>query len=516
MADGKRVETPGNAFNELLPRFASGAPAYNHLREMAVTHTGLEVGATIHLDYSIQTTGDMLPFFMGMEKVRKNVPVDEMVVMVKVPKGQPLRYKILNIRTAPDIFEEDGMMVYRWAFRAITPSSFHQYADQYDDPVVFFTIARDLQWAMFKFVDQQALRMELPPELQMRAVEAAKTNRDELKLMLELQKIVLNELNHKEIPPEYTGFRIRTPAETWRSGWATASEKSVILSRMLIAAGTNAEPVAVVPKAWYDDRQGNLFLFEDYAVQVNPKRLNRIYLSVNRQQENNLKWVLDEHVMIQLDAAVETMRTFDEEAKGAELKLSGTILVDSLSGASGSYQMLLVDRMNPWFSLSMDTAYAKQLLNKAGKVEGPEMKKLTEHEADITLSSQLQPEVAASYANINLPLFRQGIDSWGLTRIDPKEVGVVSLPHPVNESYAYSVSIPEGFKFVTGDEEIHIANDAGEVNIKIVVEEGRLTMERGIVLKGDRFDATNMGMLNDLIDNWNMKTGRQVVLKKVD
>src|SRR6056297_1598782 len=39
MADGKIVQSPENAYNEVLPRMASGAPPYSHLREMVVTHT---------------------------------------------------------------------------------------------------------------------------------------------------------------------------------------------------------------------------------------------------------------------------------------------------------------------------------------------------------------------------------------------------------------------------------------------------------------------------------------------
>ncbi len=42
MADGKKIPAPGNAFNPALPGFAANAPAYNSLREMVITHTGLE------------------------------------------------------------------------------------------------------------------------------------------------------------------------------------------------------------------------------------------------------------------------------------------------------------------------------------------------------------------------------------------------------------------------------------------------------------------------------------------
>lgn len=53
MADGTRVDVPRNAFNTVLPKCAADAPAFNFLRELVITHTALEPGATIFLDYSV-------------------------------------------------------------------------------------------------------------------------------------------------------------------------------------------------------------------------------------------------------------------------------------------------------------------------------------------------------------------------------------------------------------------------------------------------------------------------------
>lgn len=54
MADGvTRVDVPENALNSVLPRCAADAPAFNFLQELVITHTALEPGATIFLDYSV-------------------------------------------------------------------------------------------------------------------------------------------------------------------------------------------------------------------------------------------------------------------------------------------------------------------------------------------------------------------------------------------------------------------------------------------------------------------------------
>ena len=42
--DGTTIQTPDNAFVEVLPAGAADAPAYNRLKEMVIVHTGLELG----------------------------------------------------------------------------------------------------------------------------------------------------------------------------------------------------------------------------------------------------------------------------------------------------------------------------------------------------------------------------------------------------------------------------------------------------------------------------------------
>lgn len=64
MADGTtRVDVPENAFNTVLPRCAADAPAFNFLQELVITHTALEPGATIFLDYSIFFSAHSRTFF---------------------------------------------------------------------------------------------------------------------------------------------------------------------------------------------------------------------------------------------------------------------------------------------------------------------------------------------------------------------------------------------------------------------------------------------------------------------
>ena len=97
MADGKKIKAPENAFNEVLPAVASNAPAYNVLREMVITHTGLERNATINLDYQLHTEKGNAPCLMGNELLAENEPVKNLELRVRIPAGKVLYHKMINM-----------------------------------------------------------------------------------------------------------------------------------------------------------------------------------------------------------------------------------------------------------------------------------------------------------------------------------------------------------------------------------------------------------------------------------
>ena len=97
MADGKQVPTPANAMNELLPGFAANVPAWNRLREMVVTHTGLERGATIDFDYTLTSAKGYTPAMMVNEMLWLNSPVKKLTFIVNIPSGAAFYYELKDI-----------------------------------------------------------------------------------------------------------------------------------------------------------------------------------------------------------------------------------------------------------------------------------------------------------------------------------------------------------------------------------------------------------------------------------
>lgn len=119
--DGTVIKTPSNTLVEVLPSSAANAPAYNHLKEMVVVHTGLELGATIYLDYSIVSKAGYLPELDVCCPVKELSPVKEFIFRLNVPAGKSVRYELLNASAKPVIAQGNGMKSFIWTLKDVAP-----------------------------------------------------------------------------------------------------------------------------------------------------------------------------------------------------------------------------------------------------------------------------------------------------------------------------------------------------------------------------------------------------------
>ena len=119
--DGNVIKTPANALVEVLPSAAANAPAYNRLKEMVVVHTGLELGATIVLDYSIVSKAGYLPELDVCCPVKELSPIKEYTFRLNVPAGKAVHYELVNASAKPAITQGSGMKTFTWTLKDVKP-----------------------------------------------------------------------------------------------------------------------------------------------------------------------------------------------------------------------------------------------------------------------------------------------------------------------------------------------------------------------------------------------------------
>ncbi len=93
--DGREIDcTPQNAFNPVVPDALDKAPAFAPFRQMVVTLLGLENGCISELDYTVTTAKPLLPWLENRVYLREEDPVVAREVIVSLPQGQTLNYKV--------------------------------------------------------------------------------------------------------------------------------------------------------------------------------------------------------------------------------------------------------------------------------------------------------------------------------------------------------------------------------------------------------------------------------------
>ena len=95
--DGTRVNMPQNAFVYQLPSQCTDCGRFNHLRELAMVHTGMELGCTIVVDYTIHRRYSLISQTLNLVR---ECPVEMLEVNIKVPEGQEINAQLTN----PNVF----------------------------------------------------------------------------------------------------------------------------------------------------------------------------------------------------------------------------------------------------------------------------------------------------------------------------------------------------------------------------------------------------------------------------
>lgn len=252
--DSNIVKTPENAFVEVLPAAAADAPAYNGLKEMVVVHTGLELGATIYLDYSVITRPGYLPELDVCEQVEELSPIREYVFSLSVPESKPLHYELVNGKAAPTVKTTDGMKIVTWTLKNVQP---RPYGLDVSLPagsvqaVVASTYASKAD--ALKAIKKQAEGSEKQvSELAQKLTANAQTTEQKTKLLA----AYVEGLGNCRLMLSQTGYRLRPAAEVIRSAYGTEAEKTVLLAALQQAIGTRAEIKAVFPKTEDKDATG--------------------------------------------------------------------------------------------------------------------------------------------------------------------------------------------------------------------------------------------------------------------
>lgn len=246
-ADGTIIKTPENAFNEVLPSEAANAPAYNHLKEMVVTHTGVEISATIILDYTLTSKVSSFPWLDVDELLQEITPVEEYTATIRVPEGVKLKYQFTGAKAKCTVSSEAGNTTYQWELKQIPAASHAPFLPENNNnvPRLTATTCPSLQDAFlflgkcFSSPTTTALK-----ELAQKLTEKAKTGEEKCDA---LHKYVVSQIGYSPLSLLQTNYSLRTPEQVVQSAYGTQGEKIRLLASLMEVIGLSSQVVVVYP-----------------------------------------------------------------------------------------------------------------------------------------------------------------------------------------------------------------------------------------------------------------------------
>ena len=231
-ADGTVIPLPPNALNEVLPSAAADAPAYNHLKEMVVTHTGLEPGAVISLDYTITTK----PGFPGASDIFRRFaeasPIKDYTLTVEVPAGKELT---VSQNFGAKVSKDGDVYVIKAS--GIPARLSEPYAPVDDVPYIYASVnPGEGAGAIFSLLPKENMS-SLANEI----CQGKTSDRDKMDA---ISFWMMENLALCALPLKQAGV-VRKPSEVVRTAYGTFEEKAALMLSLAEAAGIKAEPVAM-------------------------------------------------------------------------------------------------------------------------------------------------------------------------------------------------------------------------------------------------------------------------------
>jgi hypothetical protein len=496
MADGKKVQSPENAFNEVLPFQAANAPAYNHLREMVITHVGLEIGAVVELDYTLHSDTGFMPIFAEKLMLNESSPIKELEVVVRVPKEESLNHFIVNQddnikfkKTTDGDFDIFTWKAKNLRARSNEPNQVEGYADY--QTLVFSNI--DL--AQSVSILKNALTKDFSLDKSMKSLLQSKSKGWEL--VEEIRSHVAKNMNSYWVSPRYVGYQFRNPNEVWASNGGTEAEKALLLASILNKAGFDASIALGAYPHFMNPKVGCPMVFDKYLVKVDINGETKFVKAIDDRSEIPGARVTDDISTLEIKPVEQPQLELNLKAK-LELEKDGNIQCDGLVKCSN---------YNTNKGLLTDVPSA--MLSKTSKPDEEGLRVIDFNYAKV------KAQEIDDYMSYNFPRVAQGIAMANLGELPTERVTRLELPGAIDESYEYVVKISKGFELVSPEYNEVLENEFGRVSITFEVANDELKVNRHLVLKNGIVPVEAYPQFRELMGIWMDSNLNRVLVKKI-
>lgn len=509
-ADGYKITTPPNAFNEVLPSAAANAPAYNHLQEMVVTHTGLEIGATIFLDYTLRTKAGYLPAEIKPETddiLQEQSPIQEYIVKINIPASLPLNYILTGSSVKPKVIENGETKQYSWIFKNI-PAISHEPnipGDQVNVPRLTTCTYHSQEAALKALSGNDINNADETVKNTVKELIANKT--DELEKIIAIQKYVTGQIASCKLNPEQTGYSARTPAEVIRTAYGTSMEKNRLLVSMLQCIGAKPEITVLYPASLKKGIKGinpitNILVkVDDRGKPLFISAMNYPTESLELNAGRNDIWMISDNEILPLNI-LENSSTIDYRA---DIKLSA-------EKANISGKIAVKGALIPIMDDVSTENHIKNLSSQAGKTISTDLISTDRRNVEMSFTAEKELSSTHNYFLYELPVVRKAIETWNMNSLNSSRKKQFELPYPVAEKYEYTVTLSPDMVLKTKPENINMIKSFGQLHISITQKDLTVTVKKEFQLNKTILSPAEYVDFKNMMNIWNDKNNNNIII----
>ena len=483
--DGTIVKTPDNAFVEVLPRSAADAPAYNHLKEMVVVHTGLELGATIYLDYTITTKAGYLPGLDIFEPIQQASPIKEYSLSVTVPVDKDLSYSLANPQVMAKVNVEEGMRTISWKLKNVKPASLApmQRIESGDMQYLACSTFETNKEAM-NYLFGQFDRPESMPLISLAETLTEGKNTDTEKLQA-IHSFIVNDFAHSRLSLSETGYHIRPAEDVIRSAYGTDAELINLLYGLLSAAKIETKVCAAYPVK--DPQECSILKAVRLFIQA--KADGQTYLLTSGSSKmSEIGWTADYCDIRNLKTGEEVDLTpcSPNLSYDVTMKLSDKEVVSSIKANIPAAFVAYSDSKATAFSAGDKNASVSQKENV------------------ITVNYQTTGKVESvpGYYLLRLPDSPAGVAHQPYASFNSTRDCNLFLPYAPNETYTYTIEVPANMELSTPTAEKNISNAAGNCLLSIKQTGNKVEVSRSLKINSNLIKRADYTVFHALMAAW--------------
>lgn len=521
MNDGTFIPTPKNGCNEVLPHCATKAPSYNHLREMVVTHTGLDIGSIINFKYSLHSESNFLPELMGEEVFAAFYPIEKMIVKITIPTNKKLNYELINSTKKPKIKTNKGTKTFTWKFKNI-PVVIHENDQseigEFSSRLNFSTLRswKELAEYVNSLVkNSTVIDKKLKTDIEKNLPE----ENDDLLKIIEIQKNINENVGLTKCSPLTYGYKPKSVSKTFYENNGTAFDRSLLLYSYLKSANINTTPIFVSKYKNFSSEVPSLFQFDNFIV-LSENSSDEIYLSPIQEQKNNYSFNINGKTIFDFDNKTKTLKKIkkNNEYKNGQ-KINLNINLENDLTFKGDYKLSYSGIFNPYYELYEDEENVEKVANEiidGTEIDSAECLEMDQYESTINVkfSSDDTLKIKNDYLRWKLPQFPESFNNREISVAQTVRQTPLNLKHDFCENYKLKINFPDSIKCINPDTTITLKNKLGSVKIDFKKNEKSLMINKNLIVDRSIIEPENYDNFRKLIVLWQNPNYNELVLKK--